>query len=131
MVRTCEKEFLKWQTIPRKINVIKKGSDTPIYNGVNIVSYDLARTKNLHKAFMSKRWDLLILDECDALKNPSAKRTQKILGMRNEPGLAQRADRVWCLSGTPVRNNAAEIWALLNALYPDGITVDGKKLSSP
>ncbi len=129
MVRTIENEFLKWQTIPRKIKVIKKGTDTPIYDGVNIVSYDLARTKKLHQALMKKRWALLILDECDALKNPSAKRTQKMLGMRNEPGLAQRADRVWGLSGTPVRNNAAEIWPLLNAIYPEGITVDGKKLT--
>ena len=124
MVRAWEREFSKWQTINRKINVIKTGSDIPIEDGINIVSYDLARQNNLHVKLMSIGGELLILDECDFLKNPRAKRTQKCLGMGNKIGLAQRHERVWALSGTPVRNHVGELWPLLNALYQEGITVE-------
>jgi len=124
MVRSWEREFLKWQTTPRKLSVITKGTNDPINDGANILSYNLATQNKLHAKLMKNRRELLILDECDFLKNPSAKRTQKCLGMGHNIGLAQRHDRVWALSGTPVRNHVGELWPLLNALYQEGITIE-------
>jgi len=61
-----------------------------------------------------ERFDLLIVDESHYAKNPEAKRTQALYG-----GLAERADKVWCLTGTPIPNAPNDLWAMMNALCPD------------
>jgi hypothetical protein len=54
----------------------------------------------------------VILDECQTIKNMNAKRTK---GVRN---LCQGKDHIIGLSGTPVKNNAAEYFPILNILRP-------------
>jgi SWI/SNF-related matrix-associated actin-dependent regulator 1 of chromatin subfamily A len=72
----------------------------------------------------TKRFDVLVLDECHYLKTPTSKRTRAIFGERCDGvgGLIERADRVICLSGTPMPNNPAELWPALRALAPETIT---------
>lgn len=53
---------------------------------------------------------LVILDEAQYIKNPSAKSTQAA----NE----LRATHKLCLSGTPVENNLGEFWSLMRFLMP-------------
>ncbi len=71
-----------------------------------------------------KRFDILILDECHYLKTPTSKRTRAVFGEKCDGvgGLIERADRVICLSGTPMPNNPAELWPALRALAPETIT---------
>ena len=64
-----------------------------------------------------ERFDLLIVDESHYAKNPEAKRTQALYG-----GLAERADKVWCLTGTPIPNAPNDLWAMMNALCPDRLS---------
>lgn len=63
---------------------------------------------------LNERFDLILADESHYAKNPEAKRTQALYG-----GLHQRADRVWCLTGTPIPNAPNDLWAMMNALCPD------------
>lgn len=73
-----------------------------------VVSYDFL-TRNLGR-FTNQKWDVLILDESHYCKNPETARTRAIFG---KGGVVRNADRIWCLSGTPAPNNAAELWVLL------------------
>jgi SNF2 family DNA or RNA helicase len=57
-------------------------------------------------------FDVLIIDESHYLGNPNTVRTRAILGKN---GLAWKAKRIWCLSGTPATGNAAQLWPLLRA----------------
>lgn len=80
-----------------------------------IVNYDIAIRPALHNQLLSTRWDVLILDESHALKNPYAKRTRAVLGER---GLYRAAERVWFLSGTPAPNHPGELYPALAATHP-------------
>lgn len=67
--------------------------------------------------------DVLILDEAHYLKERTSARTKHILGTcRTTPRLIDRADIVWCLSGTPTPNHAGEIWPVAWALFPKDVT---------
>lgn len=69
-------------------------------------------------------FDVLILDEAHYLKSRKAKRTKAILG---KGGLAEKADRVWCLTGTPMPNNPSELYPMVSALFPDVLDINGRR----
>lgn len=79
---------------------------------VAVVSYDRAVKQK------PVNWppDVLILDESHYCKSPSAKRAKTGL-MR----LGAKAPVTWCLTGTPMPNNPAELWTTLRALAPERI----------
>ncbi len=53
---------------------------------------------------------LIVLDEAQHIKNPSAKVSQAACELQSEQRL--------CLSGTPVENNLGELWSLFRFLMP-------------
>jgi non-specific serine/threonine protein kinase len=55
-------------------------------------------------------WDLLILDEAQAIKNPAARTTQSIKSLRAEHRLA--------LTGTPVENGIGDLWSIMDFIAP-------------
>lgn len=58
-------------------------------------------------------WKIIVADECQALGNPSAKRTKATRGLcRKTPGFLP-------MSGTPVRTRPAQFFAVLNMLARD------------
>ena len=65
----------------------------------------------------AEQWDLVIVDESHYAKNPEAKRTEALYG-----GLTERAERVWCLTGTPIPNAPNDLWAMMRALCPERLT---------
>lgn len=54
---------------------------------------------------------MLIFDEAHTMKNPEAKRTKACLALKGKRSI--------CLTGTPVLNDVAELWPLLNRIAPD------------
>jgi SWI/SNF-related matrix-associated actin-dependent regulator 1 of chromatin subfamily A len=73
---------------------------------VVVTSYE-----SLHKAAgAGSRFDVVVVDEAHYLKEPTAKRTQSILG---KAGILHRANYVWLLTGTPTPNHAGELWTTL------------------
>lgn len=64
------------------------------------------------------RFALLVADEAHRLKSADARRTRAFFGHGVERGLRQRADKVLCLSGTPMPNNPTELYPFLHACFP-------------
>jgi superfamily II DNA or RNA helicase len=62
-------------------------------------------------------WHLVVLDEAQAIKNPDAKVTRAVCGLKARHRLS--------LSGTPIENNLSEIWAQFAFLMP-GLLGDRK-----
>jgi SWI/SNF-related matrix-associated actin-dependent regulator of chromatin subfamily A-like protein 1 len=53
----------------------------------------------------------LIVDESHYLKNPDAKRTKALVGDgTGQGGIAGFASHVWTLTGTPIKNDPADLW---------------------
>ncbi len=62
------------------------------------------------KSFVEPEFDYIILDESQAIKNPSSKVTKAASLLRARSRL--------CLSGTPLQNNTFDIFAQMNFLNP-------------
>lgn len=141
VTRVWSTHFREWSDQPYDIRVLAPADAvTPFtfMEGVGIVrivpySY-LGREHHEHlinalKKF-SDQWDVIILDECHNLKNPEAKRTQTVYGRGFNllKSVCEDATHIWALSGTPMLNNAGELWTHFHALRPDLITFNGKVL---
>lgn len=80
------------------------------------VSYADARRL---RGAQGKDWDVVILDEAHYCKNPKAKRTIRALE------IAQEATHAWLLSGTPMPNHPGELFAPIQALWPEVLAAVG------
>src|SRR5262249_57145381 len=69
-------------------------------------------TDNLHALPRRRVWDLVILDEAQAIKNREAEVSHKC------KRLARR--RAWALTGTPLENSEEELASLLEFVTPLG-----------
>ena len=58
----------------------------------------------------SQEFDFLILDEAQAIKNPSAQVTAAVNGLAAKHAIA--------LTGTPLENSAQDLWSIMNRLNP-------------
>ena len=79
-----------------------------------VITYDAISRKKQDKESV---WGLIIFDESHYLKNPKAKRTRECIGI-GVKSLAAQADKVWCLTGTPVLNRPVELYPALRAFCP-------------
>lgn len=60
--------------------------------------------------FKSREWNLVILDEAQAIKNPAARQTRAAKELRARSRIA--------LSGTPIENRLSDLWSLFDFLCP-------------
>jgi len=83
---------------------------------VLVMSYNAVwtnRGRDAWKAFLKKRRCVYVLDECQRIKNPSAKWSKRIIGSNvGAPYLRE-------LSGTPIANNPFDAYNILKFLDPD------------
>ncbi|MEJ8851889.1 DEAD/DEAH box helicase [Variovorax rhizosphaerae] len=61
-------------------------------------------------AFAACEWHTVVLDEAQALKNSTARRTQAVHGLKTNFRLA--------LSGTPIENRLTELWSIMRICNP-------------
>ncbi|KAK2716917.1 chromatin-remodeling ATPase INO80-like isoform X2 [Artemia franciscana] len=75
---------------------------------VVITSYQMIVSD--YKYFQRIKWQYMILDEAQAIKSSASARWKTLLGFNCRNRLL--------LSGTPIQNNMAELWALLHFIMP-------------
>lgn len=71
-------------------------------------------------ALMEIRWDLIILDEAQAIKNPGTKRTKTIKALKAKTRIA--------MTGTPIENHLSDLWSLFDFL-DGGLLGSAKKFT--
>jgi SNF2 family DNA or RNA helicase len=96
--------FRDFGDVPRSVGVIRSGR--PPDNYVAICSYERASQPEITE-HLARRGGHLVVDESHYIKEPDAKRTRAVLQ------IAQAADRVSFLSGTPIVNHAGELYPML------------------
>lgn len=70
-----------------------------------------------HETLLTRDWEMAILDEAQAVKNPASTAAKQIRGIRARMRLA--------LSGTPMENSLTDLWSLFDWLIP-GLLGDRK-----
>lgn len=70
---------------------------------------------------LEHNWGLVILDEAQAIKNPSAKQTRAVKTLKSSHRLA--------LTGTPVENHLSDLWSLFDFVSP-GLLGSSKEFES-
>lgn len=117
---------------PPRVQVIKNPAD-PLDSSADVVitNYDKLLNPLVAKRFRAaKRWGVQILDEAHLLKTPGAQRTKLVYGggHHKQTPLIQNAERVWCLTGTPMPNHPAELWTHAWHLWPETLLYNGKPM---
>lgn len=100
-------EFARCSAITRSQTVLWTRASGPAAD-LTICSYDYVATSDANSPCYAKRWEVVIFDEAQYLKNRTAKRTRHALA------LARAARHVFALSGTPAPNHAGELFPLLH-----------------
>jgi SNF2 family DNA or RNA helicase len=77
-------------------------------NDIVISTYALAHRDE--KILKKIKWDGIVLDEAQNIKNPSTKQTQAIRGLQSRYRIA--------LTGTPMENRLDELWSIMEFLNP-------------
>lgn len=84
--------------------------DKNFFNQTDVIITTYGTLRSDIKMFVDMNFDYVVLDESQAIKNPSSKVT-KAAGLLN-------AKHRLCLSGTPLQNNTFDIFAQMNFLNP-------------
>ncbi|MDZ4738908.1 MAG: DEAD/DEAH box helicase [Alphaproteobacteria bacterium] len=66
-------------------------------------------------------WKMVVLDEAQAIKNPSAKQTQAVKELKAEQRIA--------LTGTPIENRLGDLWSIFDFINP-GLLGSAKQFST-
>jgi SNF2-related domain/Helicase conserved C-terminal domain len=105
------KEILKWHGMKHGFPQVITSSRDALLPGMSgyIISYDLLRRFDMSK-FEKAGVKTLILDECQAIKNPDATRTAEVRAF------AKKVETVIPTSGTPWKNRGNEYFVVLNIL---------------
>lgn len=107
-------EWRKWATRKQSIGMAE-GKDWPGAEIV-VINYDiLPRYKENVQAVT---WDILILDECQYLKNSKTRRTQNVCGSKEVKPIQAKCKLA--LTGTPIPNRPVELYSILRYLDPLG-----------
>ncbi|MBN1115209.1 MAG: DEAD/DEAH box helicase [Oligoflexia bacterium] len=76
--------------------------------------YDLIMTTyslvNRTKEFNAHKWNYIILDEAQAIKNPGAKQTRAVKNLRSKNRII--------LTGTPIENRLSDLWSVYDFINP-------------
>lgn len=90
-------------------DVPRKWLDTP--PRLTIINYDILR--HWLPRLKEVGFQAIVFDECQFLQNPRSKRSKAARA------LVKGVPHLLALSGTPLTNRPAELWAVLNMLRPD------------
>ena len=130
------REWRRWTARPMSVGVAK--GDWMPGTDVVILNYEIAHT--LRPEIDKVEWDMMIIDEAQALKNAKAQRTAAILGGTLLPTKEQKAEararrakatgskidaikarmRLF-LTGTPIMNRPVEMWNIVQSCDPSGL----------
>ena len=83
--------------------------EAPAFAQVDLVITSYSTLLRL-PALLQMRWQLVVADEAQALKNPSAKQTQAIKKLNAASRIA--------LTGTPVENRLSDLWSIFDFTHP-------------
>jgi superfamily II DNA or RNA helicase len=100
-------------------------ADNPSITAADVAGVDLAITSY---GFLTRTawlrdipWNLVVIDEAQAIKNPSAKQTKTVKLLKADARIA--------LTGTPIENRLGDLWSIFDFINP-GLLGSAKQFST-
>ncbi|MFA7174963.1 MAG: SNF2-related protein, partial [Kiritimatiellia bacterium] len=101
--------FVHPTSLPRDELVAAAANPKRAFQGVDLVVTTYAMV--YRQAWLTEvNWKLLVLDEAQAIKNPSTNQSKSVKKLRAESRIA--------LTGTPIENRLGDLWSLFDFLNP-------------
>lgn len=91
----------------------RKRGETLDLSGLSEIDYVLTNYETLQahqQSLLTLDWNVVVLDEAQAIKNPDTYRARAARGLKRKFGI--------CSTGTPVENRLSDLWALYDFLRP-------------
>jgi SNF2 family DNA or RNA helicase len=114
LVLQWRREMRLWAPELRLLTVVgSAGARTAIWHGdaqVFIASYETVRTDLDRDGCIRRRWDVVVIDEAQRIKNPQADVARAIKRLRPQ--------RAWALTGTPLENQLDDLVSVLDFVAP-------------
>ena len=119
-----EAEFADWapwlwvQVVDKMTTVISPRAD------VVIVTHGLLLAPLIQAQLLRLTFLATVLDEAHFFRGPEAHRVATFYGLgrrKVRETIVGRSRRVWLLTGTPIPNDASELWTHLRGLWPERI----------
>jgi SNF2 family DNA or RNA helicase len=112
LLENWRREFVKFSP---KLNVLSHFGAYRAGTAAKLRGYDVVITTydaliRDHAMLSTINWNLVIIDEAQAIKNPRAQRTIRCKGLPRNFGLA--------MSGTPLENRLLDLWSLSDFAEP-------------
>jgi len=108
------KEVFRMTGVPAQVMLASYEKPQMFKKAIVIVSYDSVWRMKWDEKIWSK-FKTVILDECQAMKNGSSNRTQKIKEVLRD----YQYPNIIGASATPIKNRGAEYFQILHAIAPD------------
>ncbi|MBF0362340.1 MAG: DEAD/DEAH box helicase [Oligoflexia bacterium] len=90
-----------------------------------IKNYDLVITTyglvHCYDSFKEHKWNYILLDEAQAIKNPNTKQTKAVKSLKSNNKMV--------LTGTPIENRLSDLWSIYDFINP-GLLGNSKEFSS-
>ncbi len=100
-------EIQQWTTMQR-VQVMRASAEQLDDDAqVTVVSHGMFWRSSLLRRIKDVAWDVIIVDESHCFRSRTAKRARALY-----EELVPSADRVWLLTGTPMPNDASELWTM-------------------
>jgi superfamily II DNA or RNA helicase len=108
VLQNWAREIVKFR--PEYKSCIYHGANRVFDRDVDVVISTYAILRLDQEILSSRRWDTIILDESQYIKNPESKAALAAYGL---PGVLRL-----CLTGTPIENKLEELWSQFNFANP-------------
>ena len=116
---TWEREFAKWSTMDRDIQIVY-GTDATICSAsIIIINYDLIWRPEIKKQLLAKKFSVCMVDECHLLAGRDSKRTKAMLHSNLRTPILSRCAYTWFISGTPILNRPLDMYPIFASCAPE------------
>jgi SWI/SNF-related matrix-associated actin-dependent regulator of chromatin subfamily A-like protein 1 len=108
MVGEWRETLYRFGDVPRYVHAVGDAGPVPQRGGALVASYERAQRPDVAER-IRRRGGVIVFDESHYLKDPTSGRTARLLS----GDLTANAERVVCLTGTPIPNHAGELYPIM------------------